>query len=69
MAQINLNDISDIVRSHPLLKNQIRGASFGDAPQTISQGGGEVNANPTPPLVDENKKREEEEEMTNKIKQ
>lgn len=69
MAQINLNDISDIVRSHPLLKNQIRGASFGDAPQTISQGGGEVNANPTPPLVDENKKREEEQEMANKVKQ
>jgi len=69
MSQINLNDLSDIINFHPLLKNQIKGASFGDAPQPISQGEGEVNANPTPPLVDENKKREEEEEMTNKVKQ
>jgi len=69
MSQINLNDLSDIINFHPLLKNQIKGASFGDAPQTISQGEGKANANPTPPLEDENKKREEEQEMTDKVKQ
>ena len=50
---IDLNTIEDMLLHHPLLKTNIRGASFGDAPAPISQGEGQVNANPTPPRPNE----------------
>jgi len=66
---IDLNAIEDMLLHHPLLKTDIRGASFGDAPTPISQGQGEANANPVPPRENEIEQNKQEQEMAKKVKQ
>ena len=66
---IDLNAIEDMLLHHPLLKTNIRGASFGDAPAPISQGEGQVNANPTPPRPNELEEEKEKKEMAREVAQ
>ena len=66
---IDLSDIESMLLHHPLLKTDIRGASFGDAPTPISQGQGEANANPVPPRENEIEQSKQEQEMAKKVKQ
>lgn len=66
---IDLNAIEDMLTHHPLLKTDIRGASFGDAPAPIAQGQGEANANPMPPRENEVEDNKREKEMADKVKQ
>ena len=69
MGVIDLNTIEEMLTHHPLLKTDIRGASFGDAPTPIAQGHGEANANPIPPRENEVEEEKQEEEMADKVKQ
>lgn len=69
MTIIDLLDIESMLLSHPLIKNSIQGASFGDAPKPISQGQGEANANPVPARPNEIEEKKKEEEMAMKVKQ
>ncbi len=69
MTIIDLLDIESMLHSHPLIKNSIQGASFGDAPKPISQGQGEANANPVPARPNEIEEKKKEEEMAMKVKQ
>jgi len=66
---IDLLDIESMLLSHPLIKNSIQGASFGDAPKPVSQGQGEANANPVPARPNEIEENEKEKEMAMKVKQ
>lgn len=66
---IDLNSLDEMLLHHPLLKTNIRGASFGDAPAPVSQGEGQVNANPTPPRENEVEENKEQQEMAKKVKQ
>lgn len=66
---IDLNSLDEMLMHHPLLKTNIRGASFGDAPAPVSQGEGQVNANPVPPRENEIEEKKNEQEMAKKIKQ
>lgn len=66
---IDLNSIEDMLLNHPLLKTDIRGASFGDAPAPISQGQGKVNANPVPPRENEIEEAEEKKRLKGMIDQ
>lgn len=69
MTIIDLLDIESMLLSHPLIKNSIQGASFGDAPKPVSQGQGEANANPVPARPNEIEENEKEKEMAMKVKQ
>lgn len=65
---IDLND-TQLFSNNPLLKNVIEGATFGDAPQPISQGQGQANANPLPPRPNEIEEEKKQKEMAQKVAQ
>jgi len=69
MAQIDLNEVLDIVSSNPLLKTNIAGATMGDAPQPAQRGQGEANANPVPPRPNEVEEEKEKREMAREVAQ
>lgn len=69
MSAIDLTAIQDMLSNHPLLKTNIRGPSFGDAPAPTSQGEGEANANPTPARPNQIEEAEEEKKMRGMINQ
>jgi hypothetical protein len=63
MSGIDLSTIEEMLSNHPLVKTNIRGPSFGDAPTPVSQGEGQVNANPTPARPNQLEEAEEERKM------
>ena len=65
---IDLND-TQLFSNNPLLKNVIEGATFGDAPQPVSQGQGQANANPLPPRPNEIEEEKKQKEMARKVAQ
>ena len=65
---IDLND-TQLFSNNPLLKNVIEGATFGDAPQPVSQGQGQANANPLPPRPNEIEEEKKQKEMAQKVAQ
>jgi hypothetical protein len=69
MTIIDLLDIETMLSSHPLIKTSIRGATFGDAPIPITQGEGELSANPIPAKVNEIEEDEEKKKVTQNIQQ
>jgi|9_EtaG_2_1085328.scaffolds.fasta_scaffold01466_5 hypothetical protein len=69
MTLIDLNDIATMLASHPLVKTDIRGASFGDAPKPIAGGAGQLSANPMPPKPNEIEESEQKKKTQQMVRQ